>query len=132
MRIISTRMHGVLDYMMSLLVMSAPWLFSFARGGAETWVPVIIGATSLVYTILTNYELGIAKQLSMRTHLTLDFIGGTLLALSPWLFGFSELVYLPHLIFGILEVGTAMITDPVPLTEHHGRRMDERRHHAAH
>jgi hypothetical protein len=116
MKILSTRTHGFIDYVMSLLVIGSPWIFGFAQGGAETWVPVVVGATGLVYSILTNYELGIVRTLSMRTHLMLDYASGALLAVSPWLFGFAETVYLPHLIMGILEIGAAMITDPVPST----------------
>ena len=43
MRFIPTRIHGMMDYAMGLLLIAAPWLFRFNRGGAETWVPVILG-----------------------------------------------------------------------------------------
>jgi hypothetical protein len=32
------------------------------------------------------------------------------LAISPWLFGFSNKVYLPHLIFGLIEMAAGMMT----------------------
>ncbi len=38
MRSIPTRVHGVLDYLVGLLLIGAPWLLGFERGGAETWV----------------------------------------------------------------------------------------------
>jgi hypothetical protein len=114
MKILSTRVHGVLDYVVSLFVMGSPWIFGFARGGLETWTPVVLGAAGIIYSICTNYELGVVKSLSMRTHLVLDLLSGALLALSPWIFGFSEFVYLPHLIIGIMEIVVALITDPVP------------------
>lgn len=120
MKFLSTKVHGVIDYIMSLFIMASPWIFGFADGGAAQWVPVIVGATGLVYSICTNYEFGVVKSLSMRTHLNLDMVSGALLAVSPWLFGFSEFVYLPHLILGILEVGAAMVTDPVPAVSAHG------------
>ncbi len=114
MKIPSTKVHGVLDYVVSIIVMGSPWLFGFARGGAETWVPVFIGAAGLAYSVFTNYEFGLVKQLSMRNHLLLDFSSGVLLAISPWLFGFSEYVLVPHLILGITEILAAAMTDPVP------------------
>lgn len=46
----------------------------------------------------------------MSTHLTLDLLSGLLLAASPWLFGFSEFVYVPHLVLGVLEIGAALMT----------------------
>jgi len=116
MRILSTKVHGILDYLMGSLLMAAPWLLDFARGGAETWVPVILGAGAIVYSLITDYEYSISKTISMRTHLTLDLLSGMLLAASPWLFGFSEFVYLPHLILGIVEIGASLMTERAPST----------------
>jgi hypothetical protein len=39
-----------------------------------------------------------------------------LLALSPWLFGFSDYVWQPHLIVGLLEIGTSLMTRRIPAT----------------
>ncbi|HYE54078.1 MAG TPA: SPW repeat protein [Chitinophagaceae bacterium] len=114
MRIISTRVHGYIDYLMGLFLIIAPWLLGFANGGAETWVPVILGASAIVYSLLTDYELGATRQLSMRTHLGLDLFSGILLAASPWLFGFADYVYLPHLILGIAEIGASLMTQTTP------------------
>jgi hypothetical protein len=134
MKILSTRVHGVIDYVMSFLVMVSPWILGFARGGVETWVPVIMGAMGLIYSACTNYELGVVRKLSMRTHLMLDYVSGALLAASPWLFGFSEYVSLPHLIMGIMEIVAAMVTDPVPATSYRteDHRMNHPRTHSAH
>lgn len=114
MRFIPTRVHGMLDYLLGILLIVAPWLLGFTRDGAETWVPVIIGAALLIYSLMTNYELGVARVLSMPVHLTLDLVSGVLLAISPWLFGFAEWVWAPHLIFGLLEAGAALVTKRVP------------------
>lgn len=116
MRFISTKTHGVLDYLMGVILIAAPWVLGFARQGAETWVPVVLGAGAIIYSLMTNYELGMTKIISMRTHLGLDMMSGIFLALSPWIFGFSDVVYLPHLILGIAEVGASLMTDPVPFT----------------
>ena len=116
-KFIETKTHGYIDYIMGALLIAAPWIFDFDRGGAETWVPVVLGAGMILYSLLTDYELGASRQISMRTHLTLDMIGGALLAVSPWLFGFADYIWAPHLIFGILEIGTALCTKLVPGTE---------------
>jgi hypothetical protein len=120
MRFIETRTHGYLDYIMGILLIAAPWLFDFAQGGAETWVPVILGAGMILYSLMTDYELGATHRISMRTHLMLDMIGGALLAVSPWLFGFADYVWEPHLILGILEIGAALFTKREPGTERRG------------
>ena len=118
MRFIPTRVHGMMDYLIGVLLIAAPWLFDFDRGGAETWVPVLIGASVIVYSLFTDYELGMVRKLSMPTHLMLDLGGGILLAASPWLFGFSDYVWEPHLIVGLLEIGTSLMTRRVPDTGH--------------
>jgi hypothetical protein len=114
MRMLSTKVHGVLDYLMGVILIVSPWIFNFNRGGAETAVPVILGAGVIVYSLMTNYELGLSGILSMRTHLNLDLMSGAFLAISPWVFGFSEFVYMPHVIFGVAEMCAALLTDPLP------------------
>ncbi len=114
MRFIPTRVHGVLDYLVGALLIAAPWLLNFNRGGAETWIPVILGVGALLYSLLTNYELGVVRRIPMTTHLGLDAASGLLLAVSPWLFGFSDFVFWPHLILGVFEIIAALTTKTTP------------------
>jgi hypothetical protein len=110
MKLLSTKAHGMLDYLMSLVVILSPWLFQFASGGPETTVPVVLGITAILYSLITNYEYSIATVIPFGTHLVLDVLSAILLAASPWLFGFNDIVFLPHLILGILELGAVMMS----------------------
>lgn len=121
MRQIGTKTHGYLDYTMGLLLIVAPWLFGFARDGAETWVPVILGISTIIYSMVTKYELGVYPMISMRTHLAIDLVSGILLAVSPWLFGFAGYVWAPHLILGTAEIGASLMTKRNPSLLHSGR-----------
>jgi hypothetical protein len=103
-----------MDYLMGIVLIASPWLFGFNNGGAETWVPVILGISAIAYSLLTNYELSAAKIISMNTHLTLDLVSGIFLAASPWIFAFNDVVYLPHLILGIAEIGASLMTQKTP------------------
>jgi hypothetical protein len=114
MRIIPTKIHGVLDYFAGVFLMSAPWILGFAQNGAETWVPVVIGAAAIIYSLLTNYEMGVSRTISMPVHLALDVVSGILLALSPLLFKFHGYVYMPHVVLGLGEILIAALTDPHP------------------
>jgi hypothetical protein len=109
-----TRVHGMLDYLLGALLIGAPWLLGFAAGGAETWVPVALGAGVLLYSVFTDYELGLVKKVQMPAHLLLDALGGLLLAASPWMFGFDDRVWIPHVVLGLIEVATAAVTNTVP------------------
>ncbi|HLU49613.1 MAG TPA: SPW repeat protein [Planctomycetota bacterium] len=114
MRFIPTRIHGVLDYLLGIVLILAPWLFGFAADGAETWVPVAVGIAILIYSFFTNYELGFVRSIPMGTHLTLDLLGGIFLAISPWLFGFADYVWVPHLVVGLVEIAAALMTESTP------------------
>ena len=114
MKIISTKTHGILDYLMGVLLIASPWIFGFANGGAEQWIPIILGAGALLYSMMTDYELGVFKTLSMKTHLNIDLMSGIFLAASPWIFGFSDRVSTPHLILGLLEIGASLMTRTTP------------------
>ncbi|MEX2594650.1 MAG: SPW repeat protein [Anditalea sp.] len=112
MKIIDRKTHGYLDYLVGILLIAAPWLFNFYEGGSESWIPILLGAGTIVYSIMTDYELGLVKVIPMKTHLTVDFIAGVFLAASPWLFGFSDLVFWPHVIVGIVEILVSSMTNP--------------------
>ncbi len=118
MKIISTKVHGVLDYVMGLFLIASPWILNFADGTAAQKVPVILGIAMLVMSVLTDYEFGAIRKISMRVHLTVDLISGILLAASPWILGFADRVYLPHLILGIAEIGASLMTDRTPYVAH--------------
>lgn len=115
MRFIPTRVHGVLDYLVGLLLIAAPWVLGFAAGGAETWIPVVLGAGVILYSLMTNYELGVIRRIEMPVHLWFDGLGGAFLAVSPWVFGFSHLVWIPHVVVGVFEILTALSTQTRPV-----------------
>jgi hypothetical protein len=127
MRFIPTKAHSVMDYLMGPLLIASPWLFNFARNGVETWLPVALGAGAVLYSLVTDYEYSVSRTLSMRTHLTLDLLSGVLLATSPWIFGFSDYVYMPHLVLGALEIGASLTTETKPSSE---RRTSTQQRHA--
>lgn len=121
MRFLSTRVHGFMDYLMGVVLIAAPWVFGFAEGGAETWVPVVLGIGAILYSMLTDYELGAVPLISMKAHLGLDALAGVLLIASPWLFGFAESIWIPHVVLGALEVGAALMTQTTPSRIRHTR-----------
>ena len=114
MQFIPTRVHAMADYAIGLLLIAAPWLLGFANGGAAMWVPIILGCGVILYSLMTAYELGAVPLISMPAHLGLDVAGGLLLAASPWIFQFADVIWWPHVVVGILEIGTAAMTQTTP------------------
>jgi hypothetical protein len=108
MKFISRKLHATLDYLSALILIAAPFIFGF--DGTAKWVAILVGVMIVVMSMLTDYEGGMVRTIPMSVHLTADVVAGLFLAASPWLFNFSEQVYLPHLIMGVLEVGAGLFT----------------------
>ncbi len=114
MSIISTKTHGILDYLTGIVLIIAPWVFNFSESGSATAVSITFGAIMIMGSIMTRYEVGAVPLIPMRAHLLIDILSGIVLALSPWLFKFSDYVYLPHLLIGLMEVTVALLTAKEP------------------
>lgn len=110
MRFISTVAHGMLDYFLGILLIGMPWLLGFAAGGAETWIPVVLGGGLIFYSLFTDYKWGIVRRIPMPYHLALDGVVGLFLFASPFLFGFWDAVMDPHLGMGLVEMSLALFT----------------------
>jgi len=110
MRFIETKTHGYMDYLMGILLLVLPAILNIDMSSAAGAVPMILGAMTIVYSLMTSYELGITNVISMKTHLAIDLLSGIVLAASPWLFGFADEIYLPHLILGIVEIMASLMT----------------------
>ncbi len=114
MRFVPTRVHGIADWLMGAVLVALPWLLGLDRGSAEGLVPMALGAAALVVTFFTDHELGVMRRIPMSTHLLIDGLSGALLAASPWLFGFADRVWVPHLVLGLTEMVASMVTKREP------------------
>jgi SPW repeat len=113
MRFIPTKFHAPLDYIVGVALIAAPWIFQFSEHTAATVVPIVLGIGLIGYSLFTDYELGVWKVAPMAVHNLIDVVAGTLLALSPWLFGFAEEsanVWVPHVVVGLAAVFLGLTT----------------------
>ena len=118
---ISTRVHGIIDYATAALLILSPYLFGFATGGIEHWIVEIVGVALLGMSLLTRYELAVKRVIPLGTHLAADMAAGALLAVSPWLFGFADIIWWPHLLIGLMEIVVALMTRRVTEYDIEGR-----------
>ncbi|HEY0091319.1 MAG TPA: SPW repeat protein [Flavobacterium sp.] len=114
MRFLETRTHGYLDYLTGVLLIVLPFIADWDINSAKSLVPIILGAMTIIMSLMTAYELGLTNVISMQVHLMMDLMSGILLAASPWLFGFADEVYLPHLLVGLFEVVASLVTKTKP------------------
>ncbi len=56
LRFISTRTHGVLDYVVGALLIVVPYILGFADGTAAQWVPQVLGLVAIGGALMTDYE----------------------------------------------------------------------------
>ncbi len=63
---------------------------------------------------ITRYELSVAKIIPLGAHLGVDLATGILLAISPWLFGFADVIWWPHLLVGLMEIVVSLMTERRP------------------
>ena len=113
MRFIPTRYHAPLDYIVGAVLIAAPWIFQFSDVDAATAVSIVLGAGLIAYSLVTNYELGVWKVAPMAVHNLIDVVAGTLLAASPWLFGFSDEgaeTWVPFVVIGVAAVFLGLTT----------------------
>lgn len=114
MRFISRKFHAVLDYLSAVILLAAPWLFHFEDVAPARDIAVISGLLILLLAISTRYEGGVFKYFSMWTHLAVDITLGAFLASSPWMFGFSNIIFWPHLVMGLLAIGAGYFIEGLP------------------
>ena len=113
MRIFSTKTHGVLDYLTGAALLAAPKALGLEDVPSSSRALKLAGGGATAYSLLTDYELGVAKVLPMPVYLALDAASGVLLASSPWLFGFAKngtRYWLPHVLVGAQEILPAATT----------------------
>ena len=117
-RFLPTKVHGVLDYVVGIVLILAPNIFQFSSmGGTAVWIPRVLGVVLIVYSLVTNYEWGVVKLVAMPYHLVIDFLAALFLAASPFIFGFfrdSPNVWLPHLVVGIAVLLVVIVTQTQP------------------
>ena len=115
-RFIPTGVHAYFDYIGGIGLLAAPFVFGFySAGGAAVIIPIVLGIGLILYSLLTNYELGIPdlKFIPMPVHLAFDLVAAVFLAISPFLFGFinkAPNAWLPHIIAGVTVILLVLVS----------------------
>lgn len=109
----STRTHGVLDYSSVVLLLALPRALGWSRPVTNLLTGSALA--TLVYSLLTRYELGAVKRLPMPTHLALDRASGIALGAAAGIMtGEPAPVRAVLLGLGLFEVTASLTTEAVP------------------
>jgi hypothetical protein len=119
MKIIPTNVHGIFDYLFGLLLICAPLYIDLNDSGAAKAVLIFSGFVTILYSILTSYELGLMPFISMHLHIVLDFCSALFLLISPWICGFYNEVWWPHVLFASVEFFVISLSQTVTRSAHH-------------
>ncbi len=115
MKLFSTRTHGILDYSSVALLSVLPRALGW---GNVTRLLTGSALATLVYSLLTRYELGAVKVLPMPAHLALDGTSGLGLCLAAGILaGEPRPVRLALLGLGLFEITASLTTETQPRTE---------------
>ena len=110
MKFISTKVHGMIDYLTAFLLVGLPFALHLDTATMEGRIFIILGVVLVVYSLITRYEHGLVDIIPFKLHLIFDLLSGIFLAASPWILDFSDKVYIPHLIVGLFEILVTLFT----------------------
>jgi hypothetical protein len=83
---ITSKVHGVLDYVTVLVFALSPSLFALSETG--TTIAYSLAVIHLLMTILTAFSMGLIKIIPFQIHGYVELIVGLVLAIAPWLVDF--------------------------------------------
>lgn len=80
---ITSKIHGVLDYVTVLIFALSPSLFALSETGAT--IAYTLAVVHLLMTILTAFSMGVIKVIPFQFHGYVELVVGLTLAIGPWL-----------------------------------------------
>lgn len=136
---ISTRAHGIMDLVYGASFLAAPFILKALSNGnksaqanhngrddsgrhdgnhngstMENVLLPAIGAGILAQGMLTDFELGAVKAMSMPAHLTTDLGMGAAMIAAPYVLNLDRRLRIPMTVLGAAQIGLALITKTRP------------------
>jgi len=122
-RPIDSTLHGVTDYTLGTLLMTALPRLAGVEGTESATQMRITGAAHAAYSTLTDYPLGIVKLIPYKAHLAIDALGAVAVGALPFLTGQyrkGPKHFVPHLALAAFELSSLLLSDPRGKGDFHG------------
>jgi hypothetical protein len=112
MKLISTRTHGILDYVTAGFALTFPRLLRCSDGFTNAVTMLALG--KLGYSMLTKHELGLAKVIPMKVHLAMDAVGGAAMAALPFVMDEDDPTAVACAVgMGLFDIAAAPMTQTI-------------------
>src|SRR5437867_7149401 len=83
--------HGIIDYLMVIILVIGPAVAGFA--GRQATMSYILAAVLFALTFLTRFPLGVIKVLGLPTHGAIECVIELMLIVMLWLEGFARGIF---------------------------------------
>ena len=87
MRVLKPVAHGVIDYLMVIMLAIGPGVAGFR--GKQATICYLLAAVHFLLTVVTRFPLGVTKTLPFAIHGAIEIVVAVLLVILPWLANFS-------------------------------------------
>ena len=98
-----------MDYVFAVVVATSPWVFGFSHEPAAPQIAMACGIITAMYSLLTNYEMGIVPLIPFAGHRFFDFVVAIALAGSSWHFKMHGVAAVVFTILGIIGILAAVL-----------------------
>jgi hypothetical protein len=112
LKIISIKVHGILDYFTVLAFALIPCIFGLT--GVPAYLSYTLSGVHFLMSVLTRFPLGLVKIIPVKLHRIVETIVGPALIISPWGLGFAE-----ELTARYVFIGAGVIISIVGLLTHY-------------
>ncbi len=111
MKIISSKVHGYLDYAVVLIFAAAPSLLHFSQ--VPTVISYSLAVIHLVLTLLTDFSFGALKVIPLKLHGMIELVVGPCLIALPFVlkFGTEPAADFFYIVNGAVILAVWFLTD---------------------
>ncbi len=113
MKLLSPKIHGYIDYLVSVVFAMAPMMFMIEGVTPAVMGCYVISGALLLVSLVTRYPLGVVPFVPFPVHGALELLGAPVIVAYPWIAGFERA--LParnfYIIAGVVVFVLWLITD---------------------
>jgi SPW repeat len=111
-RPISLRTHALIEPIVGIVFIAAPWIFGFSDVGDAKTVSIVLGVLVLLTGLMTRWRMAVVKLLPLGAHRAMDLLVALVAIVAPFVLGFSDQGGPTRflIVMGLLEAGVALLT----------------------